>query len=188
MLCMFAFTAGVSANDALNEADSTVSVVVHSAVNGVAFKDASGNALNVTEGSAEDYVTYAFEAIPGTYTYSAEGYGTGTLKIAEAGNIYLRAVDYTLAEAGGCDFQMRVVNTEDEELIYKSSLNNKSVKLLIPALGYGTCYRAYFEPTDDAYASFSTKLWVEKGTTCFEGFKSGSYNLSDGNEYKMGKR
>ena len=166
-------------------------VVVYSTVDAIVFEDLNGNEIEAAKGPAENssYTAYEFGAEPGIYKYSADGYGTGTIKIShEEQEIYLREVNYSLDYDGKCNFKMEVVNTEDSDLVYVSEEDIKSVNLLIPALGYNTAYRAAFKPVDDNYASFETNLWVLEGTEAFEGFKHSSYNLSDNGEYKMGNK
>ena len=163
-------------------------VKVYATVAGITFKNANDEAVNTTVSSDGDYIVYNIENASGIYTYSADGYGTGKFKAVDNGKIVLREINYTLETEGGCAFKIQVVNTEDSDLVYISEEDKLSVKLLIPVLGYNVRYKAYFEPTDDSYASFEVNLWVTEGKASFDGFKRTSYNLSDGGKYKMGKK
>ena len=168
----------------LTEGD-TYTVTLYTTVTGLTVKDSNGSDMTLTEGSSGAYHSYTFTGEADTYTYTAEGRGTGNIKVAKNEEIYLRAVRYKLHETAPDKFKVRVVNTEDEDLVYTSTEDNEAVYLLIPAYDYSVRYQFYFEPLNDRYVSFHGNLWVPKGTTEFDGFKQESYNLSDGGKYIM---
>ena len=168
--------------------DSDNNTSVYSTVNGIEFFDSEGTAVEPEVTSSGSYTVYSFNDMSEAISYSKEGYGTGVIYSLLGKDIYLRPADYTLAAKAQSQFTVTVTNTEDESLVYRSDSDDTSVKLLIPALGYGTRYRYHFEPEDDEYASFSGNLWMVKGTSVFEGFKSAPFNLSDSATYRMGKK
>ena len=175
---------------ALDDAAGAYRVTVCTTATGLSIRDSAGNPVTVQTGKVEDYNSYTFTANAGTYTYQADGYGTGVLKVSGDTTVYLREIQYTLQEAGKCNFKMRVVSTLDAALVYQSeaSVDAKVAKLLVPAYGYNVRYQYFFEPVDEKYCPFYGNLWVLPGTTAFEGFKTTSYNLSDGRVYKMGTK
>ena len=175
---------------ALDDAAGAYRVTVCTTATGLSIRDSAGNPVTVQTGKVEDYNSYTFTANAGTYTYQADGYGTGVLKVSGDTTVYLREIQYTLQKAGECNFKMRVVSTLDAALVYQSeaSVDAKVAKLLVPAYGYNVRYQYFFEPVDEKYCPFYGNLWVLPGTTAFEGFKTTSYNLSDGRVYLMCKK
>lgn len=168
-------------------ANGAYTVKVYATVSGMKFSDGENEVAAETTADGE-YIVYTLSVDAGTYTYSAQDYGTGTLKVTESADIYLRVVNYTLNKDPEVGFKMRVVNTTDDELVYISDVTTSpTASLLIPAYGYNIRYQYHFEPVDEAYCSFYGNLWVERGTTAFEGFKQTRFNLSDGRQYWMSK-
>ena len=165
-------------------------VTVYAAVEGVTFADASGSAVSAPSVQAGDYTAYSLRVEDGIYTYTADGYGTGKLRVTDDGEVYLRVVNYTLNSKASCSFEMRVTNTEDTALVYESeyAADNKTTSLLIPALGFNVRYTYELLPEDEAYCPFSGDLWVKEGTTPFEGFKQSGYQLSDSNTFAIAKK
>lgn len=163
-------------------------VRIHTTVQDIEFKNVDNEVISSTESIENGYNVYSLQVQKGIYTYTAPGYGTGTLKITGEEDIYLRIVNYAFSDSG-CSFQMKITNTEDNELVYLSPItSNKSVNLLVPALGWGTTYKYQFVPQEDSYCPFYGDLWVLPGTTSFEAFKSTNYQLSDSGKYTMGKK
>ncbi len=164
---------------ALDDAAGAYRVTVCTTATGLSIRDSAGNPVTVQTGKAEDYNSYTFTANAGTYTYQADGYGTGVLKVSGDTTVYLREIQHTLQKAGECNFKMRVVSTLDAALVHQSeaSVDAKVAKLLVPAYGYNVRYQYFFEPVDEKYCPFYGNLWVLPGTTAFEGFKTTSYNL-----------
>ena len=169
-------------------ADGQFTVTLYTTADGLTLSDKDGEAVAITESTSGDYKTYAFTAPAGTYSYETEDYGKGVIKVTKSEDIYLRVVNYKLQEEAPAAFTVKVVSSKDEELVYNSTSDKQIVKLLIPAYGYAHRYRFNFIPAEERYASFSGNLWVTKGTGEFEGFKTSSYNLSDGNTYKMSSK
>ena len=165
-------------------------VTVYAAVEGVTFADADGTAVSATAAQDGEYTAYSLHVTDGVYTYAAEGYGSGKLKITDDGDVYLRVVNYTLNSKAACSFRMRVVNTEDTELVYESeaSADNKVARLLVPAYGFDVRYTYELLPEDAEYCPFSGDLWVLKGEKPFEGFKQSGYQLSDSNTFAIAKK
>ena len=168
-------------------ADGNCTVSVYATVADLTFKNSDEQAVTPGINSSGGYQVYTLTDVPtGTYTFASAQYGTGVLKLSEDEDVYLRVVDFTFKE-GGSSFYMKVTNTEDEDLVYTSpTVSTLSVKMLVPALGWGTDYRFDFCP-EAGWCSFTGPLWVLEGTTNLEGFKAQGYQLSDGGAYLMGR-
>ena len=189
LLLAFVLVAGLLPTAAF-AANGVHDVTVYAAVEGVTFADASGAAVSAPAAQDGDYTTYSLSVPDGVYTYTADGYGSGKLRVTDDGDVYLRVVNYTLNQKASCSFEMRVTNTEDTALVYASdyAADNKTTSLLIPALGFNVRYTYELLPEDEAYCPFSGDLWVMEGAKPFEGFKQSSYNLSDGNTFAIAKK
>ena len=189
LLLAFVLVAGLLPTAAF-AANGVHDVTVYAAVEGVTFADASGAAVSAPAAQDGDYTTYSLSVPDGVYTYTADGYGSGKLRVTDDGDVYLRVVNYTLNQKASCSFEMRVTNTEDTALVYESNYaaDNKVTSLLIPALGFNVRYTYELLPEDEAYCPFSGDLWVMEGAKPFEGFKQSGYQLSDSNTFAIAKK
>lgn len=93
---------------ALDDAAGAYRVTVCTTATGLSIRDSAGNPVTVQTGKVENYNSYTFTANAGTYTYQADGYGTGVLKVSGDTTVYLREIQYTLQKAGECNFKMRL--------------------------------------------------------------------------------
>lgn len=137
-----------AANFALNGA---YTVKVYATVEGITFYNAEEEEVSAETSVDGEYTVYTLSADAGTYTYSADGYGTGTLKITENEDIYLRVLDFSLYSAPNTTFKIEVKAAEDNELLYSSevtdSISDLTVQMLVPAGGWDLDYRYYCIPT-----------------------------------------
>ena len=68
-------------------------VTVYAAVKDVTFADASGAAVSATTAQDGDYTAYSLRIEDGIYTYTADGCGSGKLRVTDDGEVYLRVVN-----------------------------------------------------------------------------------------------